>query len=333
MSTNRVLNWRPSPFDIRDLKSTRHLDAPVDLPNDFILPINVPIYDQLDQGSCVSNSACVCYRYEYFELMNSFNFEPSRQYLYYNIRDIEGSTEYDSGAYVRDAFKALSKQGLATEKTWPYKSSNLTIKPSDKAYQEGLDNLVIKYASVKQDLETIKRTIFSGAAISFGFTVFSSFMSGNWDYSSGIMPIPKKNETIEGGHAVTIIGWDDTKKAFHIQNSWGTSWGQQGKFWMPYSFLLDPQIADDFWCIESIQTKDLPTPTPDPVDPVDPTPTPDPTPIPNGCLDPFKLITSYRELKGFSKAFLTKVGTLLNLNVQKKTKDEIVLVLRSYLKL
>lgn len=329
MSTNRVLNWKPSPLDPRDLKSTRHLDAPVELPNNFTLPIEIPVYDQLDQGSCTANSGCACYRYEYHEITNDFTFDPSRQFLYYNTRLIEGTEGEDSGAYIRDVFKALFKQGLATEKTWPYGSNRLVLKPSDKAYMEGLDNVVIKYASVRQDLETIKRTLFSGAAISFGFTVYSSFMSGNWDRTTGIMPIPKRTETIEGGHAVTIIGWDDSKQAFHIQNSWGTSWGQQGKFWMPYSFLLDPQMADDFWCIETIQTKDVPVP-PDP-NPIDPTPTPDP--IPNGCLDPFKLITSYRELKGFSKTFLTKVGTLLNLDVQKKTKDEIVVVLRSYLKL
>jgi hypothetical protein len=68
------------------------------------------------------------------------------------------------------------------------------------------------------------------------------------------MPIPKKGERLVGGHAVTLIGYDDSKQAFLIQNSWGTEWGLNGKFWMPYSFALDSRECDDFWCIDEIKT-------------------------------------------------------------------------------
>ena len=35
-------------------------------------------------------------------------------------------------------------------------------------------------------------------------------------------------------HAITIVGWDDKKKAFLVKNSWGTRWGDNGYIWIAY---------------------------------------------------------------------------------------------------
>lgn len=35
-------------------------------------------------------------------------------------------------------------------------------------------------------------------------------------------------------HAVTIVGWDDSKHAWLVKNSWGTGWGLSGFFWIDY---------------------------------------------------------------------------------------------------
>lgn len=264
MSTNRIYNWKRQPDDSRDLKSTRHLSvAKLDLPANFELPAKIPVYDQMALGSCTSQSGCACYRFESFQVLNNFDFEPSRLFLYWYTRFIEGTTNEDSGAYIRDAFKAMNKYGLCEEKYFPYDISKFKNKPSADANASGLKNVVVKYTAVDQDLTTMKQTLVSGAAISIGFDVFASFEQGNWDSTTGIMPIPKKNEQILGGHAVTITGFDDSKQCFLIQNSWGTDWGLSGKFWMPYAYALDPNHADDFWCIDEIKIADNPPP-PDP---------------------------------------------------------------------
>lgn len=304
----RVLNWKKGPEDSRDFRSLRHLTAPPTLPESFELDKQIPIYDQEDLGSCTSNSGCACYRFESAQVVGNFDFNPSRLFLYYNTRVLEGSVNEDAGAYIRDVFKALNKWGLAKESFFPYHTQDFAKKPTDAAYSDGLNNLVISYAAVQQSESVIKQTLLSGAAISFGFTVYSSFM-GNWHSSTGVMPIPKKSEQILGGHAVTIIGWSDAKKAFLIQNSWGTSWGQSGKFWMPYSFLLDGNMCDDFWCIESIQIKGV-----DPVDPNPPTP-----PISIDWLTVSKvLFKTSKELWAVKKSTLVRLGTALGLTMNEK---------------
>ena len=212
------LNWKPSPFDPRDFKSERHNRVVGQiLPAEFMLP-RVSVYDQKNLGSCTSNSGCLCYKFEAFQLNKSV--EPSRLFLYYNTREIEGTVNEDSGAYIRDVFKALNKRGLCEEKYFPYVESTFKNKPSQEAYDNGLKYQTVKYTAVPKDLTQIKQTIYSGAVVSFGFTVYSSFF-GSWDRSTGVMPIPKKGERIEGGHATSLIGWSDSKKCFIVQNSWG----------------------------------------------------------------------------------------------------------------
>ena len=47
-----------------------------------------------------------------------------------------------------------------------------------------------------------------------------------------------------GGHAYKFVGFDDARKAFLLQNSWGESWGLLGHAWMPYSYVLIDQGGD-----------------------------------------------------------------------------------------
>ena len=45
-----------------------------------------------------------------------------------------------------------------------------------------------------------------------------------------------KLQTRNVNHAITIVGWDDSKKAYLVKNSWGKKWGQDGYVWVGYGY-------------------------------------------------------------------------------------------------
>jgi len=86
----------------------------------------------------------------------------------------------------------------------------------------------------------------------FGFAVYESLESQTVA-ETGNAPMPKPTEQALGGHAVLAVGYDDGKKRFIVRNSWGAEWGAAGYFTLPYPYLLDANLADDFWTIKSVE--------------------------------------------------------------------------------
>jgi C1A family cysteine protease len=52
-----------------------------------------------------------------------------------------------------------------------------------------------------------------------------------------------------GGHVVLAVGYDDAAKRVIVRNSWGADWGKKGYFTMPYAYVADRNLSDDFWTI------------------------------------------------------------------------------------
>jgi len=84
----------------------------------------------------------------------------------------------------------------------------------------------------------------------FGITVYESF-EGDEAAKTGMIPMPNiSGEQCLGGHAVCAIGYDDNKQCLIVRNSWGTGWGDMGYFYLPYAYVQDPNLAEDFWVIK-----------------------------------------------------------------------------------
>lgn len=263
------MGWIPDRPDQRDLlyatppEISKVLPAKTDLRKTC-----PPIYDQACLGSCTANAIAGAIEFEQIRQDKKNAFMSSRLFIYYNERAMEGTVNSDSGAQVRDGIKSVAKQGVCPEKEWPYTIGTCKVigndsegdpiydtgtafkkKPSASCYKDAKKYEVLQYLRVTNILPQLKGCLAEGYGFVFGFTVYESFYNIG---SNGIMPLPASNEQVVGGHAVMAVGYIESKQLFIIRNSWGTSWGVKGYFYMPYAFITSNNCSD-FWTIRIVK--------------------------------------------------------------------------------
>jgi C1A family cysteine protease len=254
--------WKPDLPDHRDFlfaAAPAHaaaLPAKVDL-----RPHCPPVYDQGQIGSCTANAIAGAIEFEQIK-QGLPEFTPSRLFIYYNERILEGtSPSVDSGAQIRDGIKSVASQGACMETSWPYSDTNtdpdpcpdcaFAKEPSASCYTEAGNHTIKNYQRLNSAvLSTLKSCLAGGYPFVFGFTVYESFESDQVT-QTGIVPMPGPQEAVVGGHAVVAVGYDDSTKEFIVRNSWNTDWGIKGYCMMPYAYLTDTNLADDFWTIRT----------------------------------------------------------------------------------
>ena len=212
-----------------------------------------PVYDQGQLGSCTANGIGAAIEFDQRK-QRVKEFTPSRLFIYYNERVIEGSVSQDSGAQIRDGVKSVAKLGAPPETDWPYDISKFTDKPPAKAYRDALKDVVTSYSRVTHNLTNMQGCLADGYPFVFGFTVYQSFESAKVA-KTGIVPMPAPGEQVLGGHCVMAVGYDDKQRRFIVRNSWGPKWGIAGYFLMPYEYLINPDLATDFWTLRSVSSK------------------------------------------------------------------------------
>jgi len=244
--------WVPDIPDTRDLLFSASEAVLATLPPSADLRPQCPtIYDQGQLGSCTANAIGAAY--EFMQTKEGQpDFTPSRLFIYYNERRIEGTVGEDSGAMIRDGIKSVHKLGVCTETTWSYEIAKFADKPPAAAYTEAKTHQATVYRRVLQNLRQIQGALAAGVPVVFGFTVYESFESQDVA-KTGAVPMPARSEKVLGGHAVLAVGYDDAAQTFLVRNSWGTGWGQAGYFTMPYAYVTDPQLAQDFWAVYAVE--------------------------------------------------------------------------------
>lgn len=209
-----------------------------------------PVYDQGDLGSCTGNT---------FAGMGEFllmkqklpTFVPSRLFIYWNERALDGDVPEDAGASLSDGADVIATDGFPDEILWPYDPAEFAVQPPPTVFQAGRTCLATGVQQVHQDLTTMKECLASGLPIGIGFTVYESFES-DAVANTGVVPMPGHREEVLGGHAVLVVGYDDSQSRFIVRNSWGNAWGQDGYFTMPYAYLTNRRLASDFWSANGV---------------------------------------------------------------------------------
>jgi C1A family cysteine protease len=222
-----------------------------------------PVYNQGRIGSCTANAIAGAFEFD-LKKQGLADFTPSRLFIYYNERAMEGHVQFDSGAQLRDGVKSVAKLGVCSEDEWSYDDTPATSdggpfppgakdaeKPPPQCYQDALHTRVATYRRVVRNLDQMRGCLAAGDPFLFGFTVYESF-EGQEVARTGVAPMPQPGEQVLGGHAVLAVGYDDSTQTFTVRNSWGPDWGQAGYFTLPYAYLTARGMSSDFWTIHTV---------------------------------------------------------------------------------
>lgn len=243
LSEQRMLGVQFQPADVynqfpkADLgaiaKSQGYTNIPLSLPVSYTIT-GAPVGDQGGEGSCVAwaTAYATASALEYNVKGTGFpTATRSPEYVYNQIK-IGGC---GGGAYVTDGLNLIKNQGLCSWSEMPYTDAGCATMPDATQTSAASTHKFSSWATVAYtNLTQVKTLISMNLPIIIAVTVDQSFY--NMSKTNWIWTNHKGRQY--GGHAIAVIGYDDSKQAFKVQNSWGTSWGQQGYFWISYSFFI-----------------------------------------------------------------------------------------------
>jgi hypothetical protein len=163
---------------------------------------------------------------------------PEFAYAYYKKSNNEDCSE---GCYMFDEGNVdgmadiLKNIGTSSWNQTAFVDSKACTITTDAQKTQAAANKISGYARLDEDeykiTKELKSWMYAGYPLWFAANVDDGFQDlGTATWST---PVGKNG----GGHAMTLVGWDDTKKAFKIANSWGKGWGDNGYGWVDYDYF------------------------------------------------------------------------------------------------
>lgn len=202
------------------------------------LPASVDLSDKLPPvGNQGMQQSCVAWAIAYalksyqekLESGQQYKFSPS--FIYNQINN-----GLNAPTYVTDALNVLSQQGVCPYDEMPYNQNDWVTKPSQQAMSDAKKFRIDYWRKINHtDIKEVKAHLAAGYPVVIGVTVSEEFIHNGKD-------IWKDPGTPAGGHCMLLVGYDDTKNAFKVMNSWGPEWGDNGFGWIDYGLFTNPQV-------------------------------------------------------------------------------------------
>lgn len=222
------------------------------------------IRNQGQIGSCTAFCGTEAYEILYYYRYGTWPTLLSPAYLYYieRVKLLHETIATDAGANMVNIPQALQNYGICWESLYAYPPNKTSVAyntpPSAAAVSNALGyeigHTINSYALVNSgDTAAVKNLLRNNIPVMMGFNVYENISTykyfellnaSNYTYN----PLTASGTIVSGlqllgGHATPIIGYDDKRKAFIIQNSWGTAWGNHGFYLMPYAVFMNRTIV------------------------------------------------------------------------------------------
>lgn len=248
------------------------LPSRVDLRN--LLP---EIRNQGGQGSCVG--WCTAYytktaierKEENWTVTGSFTHVFAPPYIY-NQRSnrTHANPDFREGMYTQEGCERLVSQGCCQWPRMPYNQNDGSTQPSSQAHSEAGAFRASRvqrfgtYGSISlANLEEMKGWLAdSGTPVVTGMDWTSELQFFRNRASDDDVVETASGGTVVGGHCIAVVGYDDNVSSgcFLLCNSHGTTWGNDGFAWIPYSEFR--AIANEAYALVDLPNGAVPNPTP-----------------------------------------------------------------------
>jgi C1A family cysteine protease len=168
----------------------------------------------------------------------------SRKQIYWNARAVTGNTGNDIGCIIGNAFAQLKALGACNDgqanQVNSYSPDNYMVAPTAAQVAEAATHKGGDYIFINRTVNDMQAAL-----------QFTPFVIGIKSYQSlsnpqgGYIPWGNGVSPATGGHALLVVGYDDSRQAFRVQNSYGTGWGEGGYAWISYGYLTSATEAYD----------------------------------------------------------------------------------------
>ncbi len=222
-----------------------------------VLPDSVSLLDQLPpvrnqggRGTCVAHAVLAVREQLEIAAHSPADLDLSEQYVYWWCKAHDGIPAV-SGTYVSVGMRCLSETGAPLEATWPYVASEKEDQgqgpPPEAAAQGDPGFRVLRVQQFNRtDIDGIKACLYEGRSVAFSVPVFDSWYASSATARWGKITLPLPGEPQNGGHAMTLVGYQDDADApgggyFLVRNSWQPwSWDgvwRPGYGYIPYAYI------------------------------------------------------------------------------------------------
>lgn len=181
-----------------------------------------PVKDQDGCGSCWAFGSTAAFESSY-AVRNGLLIDASEQ----DMLSCSGGGSCSGGWYAA-VFNRMISNGIATEASYPYTASNSACKTTVARPYRAIAWGYVPGGTIPP-VSAIKQAMCTHGGLVAAVLVTPLFQA----YRSGVFNETAPNAGIN--HAVSLVGWDDSKQAWLLKNSWRDTWGMNGYMWIRYT--------------------------------------------------------------------------------------------------
>jgi hypothetical protein len=212
------------------------------------------IADQGNIESCVPTCISTVYYYLTMKQSNYLNFRISRLYLYYQFRKLYDDVKLDEGSTIRDCINILHKDGIVPEFLYPYIETKVFNNPSEFLEKYSRFCKCLGFENISR--KVIRQNLLLDNPVLCGIKLFESIYKDEVK-NTGIINYSEEYDKILGGHCIILVGFDNNKKYYKFINSWGPTWGDKGFGYLPYEYIKNIRLSNEFYIIKNISNPSI----------------------------------------------------------------------------